>query len=273
MILYIHGEAHLARVTSSARWPRRPRRASWAKRVLGSDFSTRSRYGAARVVRAGEETALMESLEGRRAMLAEAAVPDRVGRPRSPTVINNVETSSRSLDPETAARRGGPGSRRPRHQGLRPLRAPGTPRRDRGGARPDPTRSARSVWRRRAGRPNRDHGPPVGPPASSCPAALRRALVPGGNPNPAPAGSRRARGVPVAEAVRVLLDFTRGSPAASARRAVRAPRGSATCSTAARRWTATRWPSWRTWCACSLCGLGQAAPLSILRAQRVPSEL
>jgi NADH-quinone oxidoreductase subunit F len=92
--LYIHGEAHLsadrmARAVEDARL--------WGlvgERILGSDFSVdvEIRRGAGGFV-LGEETALMESLEGRRAMpRPKPPFPTEAGLFARPTVINNVET-------------------------------------------------------------------------------------------------------------------------------------------------------------------------------------
>ena len=92
--LYIHGEAHLsaqrmARAVEDARL--------WGlvgDRILASDFSVEVeiRRGAGGFV-LGEETALMESLEGRRAMpRPKPPFPTEAGLFGKPTVINNVET-------------------------------------------------------------------------------------------------------------------------------------------------------------------------------------
>jgi len=94
VIFYVHGEAHLA-----------ARRLTWAvedlrywglisRHVLGSDFGVEVevRRGAGGFV-LGEETALMESIEGRRAMpRAKPPFPVESGLWGRPTVINNVET-------------------------------------------------------------------------------------------------------------------------------------------------------------------------------------
>ena len=94
VILYIHGEAHgAARVMERAL--AQAREAGFAgDRVLGSAFSVavEIRRGAGGFV-LGEETALMESLEGRRAMpRPKPPFPTEVGVWGRPTVINNVET-------------------------------------------------------------------------------------------------------------------------------------------------------------------------------------
>jgi NADH:ubiquinone oxidoreductase subunit F (NADH-binding) len=92
--LYVHGEANLAarRLKRALEGARR-----WglvSRHVLGSDFSVEVevRRGAGGFV-LGEETALMESLEGRRAMpRAKPPFPVEAGLWGRPTVINNVET-------------------------------------------------------------------------------------------------------------------------------------------------------------------------------------
>ncbi len=92
--LYIHGEADLSAerlahaVDAARRW------GLVGERVLGSDFSVEIeiRRGAGGFV-LGEETALMESLEGRRAMpRPKPPFPTEAGLFGKPTVINNVET-------------------------------------------------------------------------------------------------------------------------------------------------------------------------------------
>jgi NADH-quinone oxidoreductase subunit F len=96
MILYVHGEAHL----SAARLARAVAQAGEAgilgDRVLGSDWSCRAelRRGAGGFV-LGEETALLESIEGRRAQpRTRPPFPVESGLWGQPTVINNVETLS-----------------------------------------------------------------------------------------------------------------------------------------------------------------------------------
>ena len=94
IILYIHGEAYLSAermkdaVESARAW------GLLGERVLASDFSVEVeiRRGAGGFV-LGEETALMESLEGRRAMpRPKPPFPTEAGLFGKPTVINNVET-------------------------------------------------------------------------------------------------------------------------------------------------------------------------------------
>jgi len=92
--LYIHGEAQLsaermAKAVADAR--------EWGlvgERILGSDYTVdvEIRRGAGGFV-LGEETALMESLEGRRATpRPKPPFPTDAGLFGKPTVINNVET-------------------------------------------------------------------------------------------------------------------------------------------------------------------------------------
>ncbi|MBI2525984.1 MAG: NAD(P)H-dependent oxidoreductase subunit E [Candidatus Rokubacteria bacterium] len=94
--LYVHGEAHL----SAARLEHAVGQArGWGlagERILGSDLSVEIeiRRGAGGFV-LGEESALMESIEGRRAMpRAKPPFPVEAGLWGRPTVINNVETLS-----------------------------------------------------------------------------------------------------------------------------------------------------------------------------------
>ncbi len=94
--LYVHGEADLSarrleRAVAGAR-----ARGLIGDRVLGSDFSVEVelRRGAGGFV-LGEESALMESIEGRRAMpRVKPPFPVDAGLWGRPTVINNVETLS-----------------------------------------------------------------------------------------------------------------------------------------------------------------------------------
>jgi NADH:ubiquinone oxidoreductase subunit F (NADH-binding)/NADH:ubiquinone oxidoreductase subunit E len=93
-IIYIHGEATLAaeRVEVALGQAR-----AWGlvgERILGSEFSlaVEIRRGAGGFV-LGEETALLESIEGRRAMpRTRPPFPVDAGVYGQPTVINNVET-------------------------------------------------------------------------------------------------------------------------------------------------------------------------------------
>ena len=93
-VLYVHGEADLsAEILAIALAQAR----AWGlvgERILGSDFSleVEIRRGAGGFV-LGEETALLESIEGRRAMpRTRPPFPVEAGLWAHPTVINNVET-------------------------------------------------------------------------------------------------------------------------------------------------------------------------------------
>jgi NADH:ubiquinone oxidoreductase subunit F (NADH-binding)/NADH:ubiquinone oxidoreductase subunit E len=93
-IVYVHGEAELsaARLATAVAQAR-----EWGlvgPRILGADFSLELelRRGAGGFV-LGEETALLESLEGRRAMpRTRPPYPVERGLHGKPTVVNNVET-------------------------------------------------------------------------------------------------------------------------------------------------------------------------------------
>ncbi len=93
-ILYIHGEANLA--AERMGWAVAEARAAGivGERVLGRDFTceVEIRRGAGGFV-LGEETALLESIEGRRAQpRTRPPFPVESGLWGRPTVINNVET-------------------------------------------------------------------------------------------------------------------------------------------------------------------------------------
>ena len=280
LILYIHGEAHLA-----ARHVERALDQAHAvgfvgERVLGRDFSVsvEIRRGAGGFV-LGEETALMESLEGRRAMpRPKPPFPTESGVHGRPTVINNVETLFAVpliLDRGAEWWTGLGGGHGTKVFGLsghvaRPgvIEAElGLTLRDllerMGGGAPD----ARAVSAVALGGPSGILVPPR---------RFDEPLVPGGSPNPGTGGVAALHaGVGVAEAVRVLLDFnTREScgkctPCREGTARLRdmldgrAPvdgRAVAELADVVRM--------------ASLCGLGQAAPLSILSAlSDFPGEL
>jgi NADH:ubiquinone oxidoreductase subunit F (NADH-binding)/NADH:ubiquinone oxidoreductase subunit E len=93
-ILYIHGEAQLAAERLAAALGQARHWGLIGERILGSDFSVdvEIRRGAGGFV-LGEETALLESIEGRRAMpRTRPPFPVEAGLFGKPTVINNVET-------------------------------------------------------------------------------------------------------------------------------------------------------------------------------------
>ena len=280
MILYIHGEAHLAARHVERALAQAAAAGFVGERVLGSDFSVavEIRRGAGGFV-LGEETALMESLEGRRAMpRPKPPFPTESGVHGRPTVINNVETLFTVpliLDRGAAWWTGLGGGHGTKVFGLsghvaRPgvIEAElGLTLRDllerMGGGAPD----ARTVTTVALGGPSGILVPPR---------RFDEPLVPGGNPNPGTGGVAALHaGVPVAEAVRVLLDFN--------------TRESCGKCTPCREGTARlrdmldgRAPVDRQAVAeladvvrvASLCGLGQAAPLSILSAlSEFPGEL
>src|SRR5260370_10751856 len=94
VILYIHGEAHAAARVMERALAQARDAGLVGDRVLGQAFSVtvEIRRGAGGFV-LGEETALMESLEGRRAMpRPKPPFPTEAGVWGRPTVINNVET-------------------------------------------------------------------------------------------------------------------------------------------------------------------------------------
>jgi NADH:ubiquinone oxidoreductase subunit F (NADH-binding) len=227
----------------------------------------------------GEETALMESLEGRRAMpRPKPPFPTESGVYGRPTVINNVETLftvplilGRGAEWWTGLGRG---------HGTKVFGLSGHVARP-GVIEAELGLTLRDLLEGMGG------GAPDGRPVTAValggpsgilvpPRRFDERLVPGGNPNPGTGGVAALHaGVPVAEAVRVLLDFN--------------TRESCGKCTPCREGTARlrdmldgRAPVDRQAVAeladvvrvASLCGLGQAAPLSILSAlSEFPDEL
>jgi NADH-quinone oxidoreductase subunit F len=95
-ILYVHGEAGLSAERGAAAVREAHGAGLLGPRVLGTGFAfeVEIRRGAGGFV-LGEETALLESLEGKRAMpRPKPPFPVDVGVHGRPTVINNVETLS-----------------------------------------------------------------------------------------------------------------------------------------------------------------------------------
>src|SRR5207302_335840 len=93
-ILYIHGEAELSARRVAVALEQAQSWGLMGERILGSDLSldVEIRRGAGGFV-LGEETALLESIEGRRAMpRTRPPFPVESGLFGKPTVINNVET-------------------------------------------------------------------------------------------------------------------------------------------------------------------------------------
>jgi len=95
-ILYVHGEAHLSGERLATAVEQARAAGLLGERILGSNFSlaVELRRGMGGFV-LGEETALLESIEGRRAMpRTRPPFPVESGLFGKPTVINNVETLS-----------------------------------------------------------------------------------------------------------------------------------------------------------------------------------
>ena len=93
-VVYVHGEADLSAERLGTALAQTRQWGLVGPRILGSDFSleVELRRGAGGFV-LGEETALLESLEGRRAMpRTRPPFPVESGLHGRPTVINNVET-------------------------------------------------------------------------------------------------------------------------------------------------------------------------------------
>ena len=280
VILYVHGEAHLAARRLEDALGQARAAGLVGERVLGTDFSpaVEIRRGAGGFV-LGEETALMESLEGRRAMpRPKPPFPTEAGAFGRPTVINNVETLfavplilGRGPEWWTGLGRG---------HGTKVFGLSGHVARP-GVVEAELGLSLRDLLERIGGGAP-DHRPmsavALGGPSGVLvpPRRFDEPLVPGGNPNPGTGGITALHaGVPVAEAVRVLLDFnTREScgkctPCREGTARLRdmldgrAPVDGAAVAELAE---VVR--------VASLCGLGQAAPLSILSALgEFPGEL
>src|SRR5262249_22486993 len=95
-VLYIHGEASLSANRCAAAVRQAYTAGLLGPSVLGTDFAfdVEIRRGAGGFV-LGEETALIESIEGKRAMpRPKPPLPVVAGLHGRPTVINNVETLS-----------------------------------------------------------------------------------------------------------------------------------------------------------------------------------
>jgi len=280
VILYIHGEAHLAASHVERALAQAREAGLVGERVLGSAFSVsvEIRRGAGGFV-LGEETALMESLEGRRAMpRPKPPFPTEAGAWGRPTVINNVETLfavplilGRGAEWWTAI--GG-------SHGTKVFGLSGHV------ARPGVVEAAlgltlRDLLERMGG------GAPDGRPLTAValggpsgifvhPRRFDEPLIPGGNPNPGTGGVAALHaGVSIADAVRVLLDFNTRE---SCGKCTPCREGTARLrdmldgrATVNRQVVAELADVVRV---ASLCGLGQAAPLSILSAlSEFPEEL
>ena len=272
VILYIHGEAHGAARAMERALAEALEAGLVGDRVLGSAFSVavEIRRGAGGFV-LGEETALMESLEGRRAMpRPKPPFPTEVGVWGRPTVINNVETLftvplivGRGADWWTGLG-GGHGTKVFGLSGH--LARPGVVEAELG-------LTLRDLLERIGGG-SPDARPltavAVGGPSGILvhPRRLDEPLVPGGGLNPGTGGIAALHGgVRAAEAVRVLLDFnTREScgkctpcrEGTARLRDMLDGRGPVDQPAVAALAEVVR--------LASLCGLGQAAPLSLLSA-------
>ncbi|MGH7365390.1 MAG: NAD(P)H-dependent oxidoreductase subunit E [Candidatus Rokuibacteriota bacterium] len=280
VILYVHGEAHLAALHLERALGQARAAGFVGERVLGSDFSVavEIRRGAGGFV-LGEETALMESLEGRRAMpRPKPPFPTEAGVYGRPTVINNVETLfavplivARGAEWWTALGRG---------HGTKVFGLSGHVARP-GVIEAELGLTLRDLIERMGG------GAPDGRPVTAValggpsgilvnPRRFDEPLVPGGSPNPGTGGIAALHaGVSIAEAVRVLLDFNTRE---SCGKCTPCREGTARL----RDMLGGRAPVDRQAVAeladvvrvASLCGLGQAAPLSILSAlQEFPGEV
>ena len=128
--LYVRGEMALAQERIAA-GPQRGlrRRATSGRNILGTDFSVDIvlTWGAGAYI-VGEETALIESLEGNRGMprLKPPFFPAAKGLYLQPTIVNNVETlSNLPVDRRPTAAPPSPPSapRRPRAPGCSRCRA------------------------------------------------------------------------------------------------------------------------------------------------------
>jgi NADH-quinone oxidoreductase subunit F len=280
VIFYIHGEAQLSASRVELALAQARVAGLVGERVRGSDFSVavEVRRGAGGFV-LGEETALMESLEGRRAMpRPKPPFPTEAGVFGRPTVINNVET----LFAVPLILGGGAGwwTGLGRGHGTKVFGLSGHVARP-GVVEAELGLTLRDLLERMGG------GAPDARPVTALalggpsgifvhPKRFDEPLLPGGSPNPGTGGIAALHpGVSVAEAVRVLLDFN--------------TRESCGKCTPCREGTARlrdmldgRAPVDRQAVAAladvvrvaSLCGLGQAAPLSILSAlSEFPGEL
>jgi NADH:ubiquinone oxidoreductase subunit F (NADH-binding)/NADH:ubiquinone oxidoreductase subunit E len=272
-ILYVHGEADLA----AARLARAVEAARAAgvvgPRVLGRDFGceVEIRRGAGGFV-LGEETALLESIEGRRAQpRPRPPFPVEAGLWGRPTVVNNVETLAavpiilREGGAAFAAR-GTPEAPGTKLFGLSgPLRRPGVV--EVSGGTP-----LRTLLEAIAGGP--PDGRPLkgalvgGPSGSVVPAGLFDVpLAPRGRVSPGTGGVVAVpEGAAVADLVRTLVGFNaRESCGKCTPCREGLPRLLALLDGPDRDETRLRELA-ETIQHASLCGLGQAAPLSLLRA-------
>jgi NADH-quinone oxidoreductase subunit F len=275
-VLYIHGEAELAAVRMARAVADAEAAAIAGSRMLGREVgcTVEIRRGAGGFV-LGEETALLESIEGRRAQpRTRPPFPVEAGLWGRPTVINNVETLAAVPD---VVERGGEW-----FTGLGTRTAPGTKIFGLSGplARPGVVEvrngaTLRDLLERIAGGPAGPAplaGAVVGGPSGSVVAAdlFDVPMEPRGRVSPGTGGVvGMPAGASVAEIVRILLEFNaRESCGKCTPCREGLPRllatldeiaGDATARDRARALAETIQVA-------SLCGLGQAAPLALLRA-------
>ena len=114
VVVYVNGQATLARERLTAALTQAHRRKLIGKNILGAAFSCDIdiREGAGGYV-LGEESVILESVEGHRPMpRIRPPYPVEVGLRGRPTAINNVETLANLPLIVTRARRGSPKSAR-----------------------------------------------------------------------------------------------------------------------------------------------------------------
>ena len=263
----------------------RPRSTSSAPPASSTGSTIRLVIGAGAYI-CGEETAMLESMEGRRGMpRLKPPFPSQVGYLGRPTLINNVETLAHIPAILRHGRRGVGGARRARRERRAALVGDGRGREARllrGAERLDAPRAHRAGGRRDGGgRRDRPGGAASGilPPAALDVPLVRDDALRDGAP-----GSARPACRCSPRAIRRCASSPRrcaSSPRSRARSARRA--GSATAasttswkssSTAASRCRASRSRSGSTrWCKTSICGLGQGAPFPVRNAFRYWPEL
>ncbi len=266
-ILYIHGEADLSAQRVAAALDQAGQWGLVGAEILGGPFSleVEIRRGAGGFV-LGEETALLESIEGRRAMpRTRPPFPVESGLYGKPTVINNVETLF-AVVPIVA--RGGAwfaglgGGRGTKLFGLSGhLRRPGVVEMEVGCTLRALIDEVGGGWERAIG------AAVVGGPSGNIvhPRQFDEPLIPRGSVNPGTGGVvALEEGASVREAVRTLLAFNarescgKCTPCREGTARMLALLDKPTVD-AARLKTLSE-----TVQLASLCGLGQAAPLSVL---------
>jgi NADH:ubiquinone oxidoreductase subunit F (NADH-binding) len=266
-VLYIHGEAELSAQRMSAALEQARRWGLLGAGVLGGPFSLEVdvRRGAGGFV-LGEETALLESIEGRRAMpRTRPPFPVESGLHGKPTVINNVETLFAVVPivgRGAAWFAGLGGGRGTKLFGLSGhLRRPGVVEMEVGCTLRTLIEDVGGGWERPIG------AAVLGGPSGSVvhPRQLDEPLVPRGPVNPGTGGVvALAEGASVREAVRALLAFNARE---SCGKCTPCREGTARMLTLLDESTVDAVhvkALAETVQMASLCGLGQAAPLAVL---------